>query len=123
MTAIHCKDYEHKGYCIRGVDCPFRHADDIIKLDISGYTGLIDTINILSAKLAVQSAQQQNELKRKQTDLLSNLICQQRALIEKIELCSDEAERLRLKSMLEEITHRTKEWLDEEGSKSKRTNK
>lgn len=111
-----CKEYDQKGYCIRGRECPYKHGDDLIELDVSGYKGLIEAMQEAPVKAAALT----NELKRKQTDLLSNLISQQRALIKKIELCADETERLRLKTVLDEITQKTKDWIEKEGARNKR---
>lgn len=112
-----CKEYEQKGYCIRGKSCPFKHGSDLIELDISGYKGLIDAINASSIKATIINKEQQNELKRKQTDLLNNLISQQRSLIEKLQLCSDEAEKMRLKTALDEMSQKTKDWIEQEGAR------
>lgn len=114
-----CTEYENRGYCIRGKNCPFKHGNDLIELDVSGYKGLIDAINEASIKASAICKEQQNELKRKQTDLLSNLISQQRALIKKIEHCSDENEKLRLKTALDEMSQKTKDWIEQEGARSK----
>lgn len=116
-----CKEYEQKGYCIRGKECPYKHGDDLIELDVSGYTGLIEAMREASAKANALTKEQQNELKRKKTDLLNNLVSQQRALIKKIELCADETERLRLKTALDEMSQKTKDWIEQEGARNKRT--
>lgn len=111
-----CKEYNQKGYCIRGKECPHKHGADLIELDISGYTGLIEAMREASAKATALTKEQQNELKRKKTDLLNNLVSQQRALIKKIELCADETERLRLKTALDEMSQKTKDWIEQEGA-------
>lgn len=118
-----CTDYEKKGYCIRGKECPHKH-EDLIEIDISGYTGLIEAKCQASAKAAALAKEKQNELKRKQTDLLNSLISQQRVLIKKIELCSDEQEKLRLKTALDEMSQKTKDWIEQEGAttRNKRSN-
>lgn len=104
-----CKEYEQRGYCIRGKECPHSHPDDLIELDVSGYKGLIEA----------QHDEQQNELKRKQADLLNNLVSQQRVFIRKIELCSDENEKVRLKAVLDEMSQKTKDWIEQEGARNK----
>lgn len=111
-----CMEYEKKGYCIRGKECPHKHGEDLIELDISGYFGLIKAQSDASAKATAVSKEKQNELKRKQTDLLNNLISQQRLLIKKIELCTDEQEKVRLKTALDELSHKTKDWIEQEGA-------
>lgn len=118
-----CKEYEQKGYCIRGKECPYKHSGDLIELDISGYTGLIEAMRKASAKATALTKEQQNELKRKKTDLLNNLVSQQRALIKKIELCADETEKLRLKTALDEMSQKTKDWIEQEGARNKRANR
>lgn len=118
-----CKEYEQKGYCLRGKECPFKHSPDLIELDISGYTGLIEAMREALAKASALTKEQQNELKRKKTDLLNNLVSQQRALIKKIELCSDETEKSRLKTALDEMSQKTKDWIEQEGARNKRTNR
>lgn len=120
---LDCKDYEQKGYCIRGKECPYKHGDDLIQLDVAGYRGLIEAMHEASVKAAAVTKGQQNDLKRKQTDLLNNLVSQQRALIEKIELCADEAEKLRLKIALDEMSQKTKDWIEQEGARNKRINR
>lgn len=118
-----CKEYEQKGYCIRGKECPYKHGADLIELDISGYTGLIEAMREASAKATALTKEQQNELKRKKTDLLNNLVSQQRALIKKIELCADETERLRLKTALDEMSQKTKDWIEQEGACNERASR
>lgn len=108
-----CKDYDRKGYCLRGKSCPLKHGDDLIELDVSGYDGLIEAIEITSAQAAAKAKEQQNELERKQADLINNLISQQRVLIKKIELCTDEAEKARLKTTLDEMSQKTKDWIEQ----------
>ena len=114
-----CKDYGLKGYCLRGRQCAYEHGIDNIELDISGYDGLIEAMQEAVMKAAAITKEQQYELKRKQTDLLSSLVSQQRALIRKIELCADEAEKVRLKTALDEMSQKTKDWIDQEGARSK----
>lgn len=118
-----CTEYEQKGYCIRGKECPYKHGNDLIQLDISGYNGLIEAMQAASAKAKALFKEQQNELKRKQTDLLKNLVSQQGVLIKKIESCTDEQEKLRLKTALDEMSQKTKDWIEQEGARNKRTNK
>lgn len=113
-----CKDYQLKGYCIKGRECPDKHDDDLIELNVSGYTGLIEAMH----KSIAISKQQQYDLKRKQTELLRNLVSQQRALIEKIELCSDEAEKSRLKTVLNEMSQKTKDWIEAQQSSKQQQN-
>lgn len=117
---LDCREYEQRGYCIRGRGCPYRHGNDLIELDVSGYDGLILALHEISAKTAAINKERQNELKRKQTDLLSNLVSQQRELIKKIELCADEAEKVRLKTALDEMSQKTKDWIEQEGARKKR---
>lgn len=107
-----CKDYHLTGYCLRGRECPDRHGNDLIELDVAQYQGLVEAMH----KAIASSRQKQNDLKRKQTDLLRNLVSQQRALIEKIELCSDEAEKVRLKAVLNEMSQKTKDWIEAQSS-------
>lgn len=118
---LDCREYELKGYCIRGKECPYRHGDDLIELDVSGYDGLIEAMRVAATRAAAVTQEQQNELKRKQTDLLDNLVSQQRALIKRIELCTDESERSRLKTALDEMSQKTKDWIEQEGARNKRT--
>lgn len=106
-----CQEYNQRGYCIRGAECPYRHSTDLIELDISDYNGLIRAKRTASAKAAAIIREQQIELKRKQAELLTNLISQQRALIKKIELCADEGEKVRLKKALDEALQKTKDWV------------
>lgn len=108
-----CKDYDRKGYCLRGKSCPLKHGDDLIELDVSGYKALIEAIDETSAKAAAKTKEQQNELERKQADLINNLISQQRVLIKKIELCTDESEKTRLKTTLDEMSQKTKDWIEQ----------
>lgn len=112
-----CKDYNDKGYCIRGQECPYQHSDDLIELNISDYEGLIEARRIASIKAAVITKEQKSELNRKKADLLNNLVSQQQSLIKKIELCSDELEKARLKAALDEMSRKTKSWIRQEGAK------
>lgn len=112
-----CKDYYEKGYCIRGQECPHEHGSDLIELNISDYEGLIEARHIASIKAAVITKEQKSELTRKKADLLNSLVSQQQALIKKIELCSDETEKVRLKKALDEMSQKTKFWLKQEGTK------
>jgi hypothetical protein len=115
-----CQDYERVGYCLKGRECGQRHGDDHIELDVAGYEGLIEAKQAALSAAAAQTREQQNELARKQTDLLSNLVSQQRALIQRIESCSDEAEKLRLKTVLNEMSQKTKEWIEQGGTSRSR---
>lgn len=117
---LECNDYEKKGYCIKGKGCLLSHGEEPIELDISGYPGLIEAMQVSLAKAAAKSREQENELKRKHSDLLNNIISQQRALINKIEQCSDETEKARLKAALDEMSQKTKDWIEQEGARSKK---
>lgn len=116
MASNHCQDYERIGYCLRGRSCTQKHGDDLIELDVSGYKGLMAAKQAAVSAAAAQTREQQNELARKQTDLLSNLVSQQRALIQRIELCTDETEKMRLKSVLNEMSQKTKDWIEQGGT-------
>lgn len=118
--ASDCRDYEQRGYCVRGKLCPNKHGNDLIELDVSGYDELIRIMRISIAKAAAETREKQQELKRKQTDLLSNLVSQQKALIKKIELCADEAEKIRLKRVLDEMSQKTKDWIEQESARKNR---
>lgn len=107
-----CKQYDLKGYCLKGPWCLDKHGVDLIELDVANYDGLLDAVH----KAVAISRQQQNDLKRKQTDLLRNLVSQQRTLIDKIELCSDESEKVRLKAVLNEMSQKTKDWIQAQSS-------
>ena len=127
MTKSNCKDFQHRGYCLLGRECPHKHSgdcdtsNDLIELDISDYAGLMEAKHKAHVRLDAQIREEQIELKRKQADLLSNLISQQRALIEKIELCQDEGEKSRLKVALDEMSQKTKDWIEQEGARSRRS--
>lgn len=120
MASNHCQDYERVGYCLKGGGCTQKHGNDLIELDISGYQGLIEAKRAALSAAAAQTREQQNELARKETDLLSNLVSQQKALIKKIEMCTDETEKMRLKSVLNEMTQKTKEWMEKGGTSRSR---
>lgn len=122
---VKCPDYELKGYCLLGPSCTREHGDNSedctpIQLDISDYRALVEAKQRALVKFVAQTKEEQNELKRKQADLLSNLISQQRLLIEKIELCQDEGEKSRLKVALDEMTQKTTKWMEAENERSKR---
>lgn len=115
-----CKDYETKGYCIKGRGCPYSHSNDMIELDISDYDGLIEAMRKATAEEAAQTKERQSELKRKQADLLNNLLNQQKILIKKIELCTDDAEKARLKAKLDEMSLKTKDWIESDSTRTRR---
>lgn len=117
--ASNCRDYEQVGYCLRGRECTQRHGVDLIELDVSGYEGLIGAKKAALSAAAAQIKEQQIVLARKQTDLLSNLVSQQRNLIQRIESCSDGTEKARLKSILSEMSQKTKDWIEQGGGQSK----
>lgn len=66
-----------------------------------------DINNATNNKKKVQK--QGVEIQRKQSDLLTNLIHQQKILIKKIESSTEEKERASLKSILDELTQKTKD--------------
>jgi len=111
-----CREYEIKGYCLLGHGCPYSHGCDNkpLELDVSKYNGLMGAKRKAVLKHMIQMREEQNKLKRKQKDLLNNLISQQRLLLEKIEACQDETERSRLKIALDEMSQKTKDWLEQE---------
>lgn len=84
---------------------------------------MIEAKHNAELKAAALTKEQQNELKRKQTDLLNNLISQQRVLIKRIELCTDETEKMRLKTTLDEMSQKTSRWIEQEGARNKRTHR
>lgn len=111
-----CEDYEIKGYCLRGRFCPYKHGSDLIELDVSDYRGLVEAAKEASDQVKKLTKEEQNKLKRKQADLIANLLSQQRALIEKIELCPDETEKTRLKTTLGQLSQKTKGWIEQRSS-------